>query len=218
MSGAGDQDPPPASAVQVEGVFGGTRIATPEGWRPVEQLRRGDAVLTVDGPPQPLRLARHNRIRPAGWPVSLGPLLVPPGALDNRESLLLLSGQHVLLECDLAEVQCGEPFALVPAAALDGFRGIFRVTPPAETVAVSLGFAQEELVYAAGSTLLRCGGTEPAENPVQAMLTRARGGRSPALSLEQAAHLIACLVAEEAGAALRGLTFQAARARGANRP
>lgn len=218
MSGAAKHEPPRASAVLVEGFLGGTRIATPDGWRPAEELRAGDPVLTVDGPPQPLRLARHSRIRPAHWPAALAPLLVPPGALENREALVLLSGQHVLLESDWAEAQCGEPFALLPAAALDGFRGIGRHAPPVEAVAVSLGFARDELVYAAGTTLVRCGGVEPAADPLQAMLTRAHRGYPPALSLEQALHLLACLVAEEAGLALRSLPAYAARTRGANRP
>ncbi|SNX67422.1 Hint domain-containing protein [Cereibacter ovatus] len=210
-----EQDTPQGAAVLVEGIFAGTSVATPKGWRAAELIREGDAVLTMDGPPQPVRMARHSRIRPAQWPPSLAPLHVPPGALDNRAALLLLSGQLVLLETERAETLCGEPFALVPAAALDGFRGIARMPPPDETLAVSLGFAQEQVIYAAGATLLRCAGLEVPEDPVQAMLTRTAVARPPALTLEQGLHLIACLLAEEAGAALRG---QAARERGANRP
>ncbi|MGP3695751.1 Hint domain-containing protein [Rhodobacter sp. NSM] len=218
MTGAGNRDPARGTAVLVEGFLGGTPIATPAGWRAVESLRAGDPVLTVDGPPQTIRLARHCRIRPALWPPRLAPLRVPPGALKNREELVLLSGQQVLLECDQAESQFGEPFALVPAAALEGFRGIFRDPPAGEPLAVTLGFGEEELVYAAGAALLRCGPSEPPRDAVQALFARAGAGIAPALSLEQGLHLVACLVAEEAGAALRQLPLQAAFARGAKRP
>ncbi|WP_186312268.1 Hint domain-containing protein [Cereibacter sediminicola] len=218
MTGAGEQEPPRATAVLVEGFLGATPIATPEGWRPAESLQTGDAVLTFAGPPQPIRRAQHSRVHPADWPRRLAPLRVPVGALENHEELLLLSGQQVLLQCDQAESQFGEPFALVPAAALEGFRGIVRARVPGRPLAVTLNFAQEELVYAAGAALLRCPASEGPDDPLRALLARAESGRTPALSLEQSLHLVACLVAEEAGAVLRQFPLQAARARGANRP
>ena len=200
MSDRGKQGRPRASAVMAEGLFAGTSVATPAGWRPVETLEEGDAVLTLGGRVRRLTQVRPSRIEPAFWPATLAPLLAPPGALGNRVPLVLLSGQRVMLATGPAGDHAGGPFALVPAAALDGYRGIVRVPPPAEAVAVTCAFAQAEVILAAGMACLACGGTESRENPVASLLAP---DQPPALNMEQAAELVARLVAEEAAAVLR---------------
>ena len=202
----------------VEGIVGGTTVATTVGWRPVERIREGDALLGADGRSRVVELVRHSPIRPSGWPASLVPLLVPAGALANREDLVLLSGQLVLLETGPVDAVMGERSVLVPAAALDGFGGIARVRPVDGSVVVSLGFARDELILASGALLLRCPGSGVASDPLRAMRARAARGCPPALSLEQAVALVACLVAAEAGSGLRGAGVYAARDWGENLP
>lgn len=82
----------------------GTRIRTPRGEVPVELLKTGDLLDTLDHGPQPLRwigtttfdaadLARHPHLRP---------VLIPPGALGNDRALLV-SPQHCMLLRDTTQ-------------------------------------------------------------------------------------------------------------------
>lgn len=71
----------------------GTRIATPEGLRPVEALRPGDAVLTLDRGVQPILWARHRQVCGTG---AQAPIRFAPGVLGNGRALKL-SPQHRVL-------------------------------------------------------------------------------------------------------------------------
>lgn len=183
-------------SVIAEGIVASTPIATPKGWRAAGSLRQGAQVLTFDGGPQEVAFAHLHPINamfPAYWP-----LLVPPWALDNREDLLLLPEQKVLIECDVAEELYGDPFALIPAQALAGWRGIDRSRPQDGALAVTLGFSAPQVIYASRGVLLSCPGASlfDLDWPV---------ADHAAYTLTQARHLVACMMAEEAGAALRGL-------------
>jgi hypothetical protein len=120
---------------------------------------------------------------------------VPAWALDNREEITLLPEQKVLIEADVAEELYGDPFALVPAQALEGWRGIARRRPPPTFSVVQLGFASPHVLYASRGLLLSCPGDPFAD-----------GGWADqgycTYSLAQARHLVACMIAEDAGAAL----------------
>lgn len=143
---------------QAEGIVAGTRIATAMGWRAVESLAPGDMVMTFDHGMRPVisveRLALwsgHGRC-----PRSLMPLAVPVGALGNSAPMLLLPEQTVLVESDLAEQVFGDPFALIPAAALEGYRGIDRITPHQTVEIVLIRFAEAEVIYANGTGMIHC--------------------------------------------------------------
>lgn len=103
----------------------GTRIATPDGEVPVEQLRLGDAILTRDGGARPVKWIGRRRYGAhlvARQP-QLRPVRIARGALGGGRPrrILYLSALHgvVLPSPDGAEV-------LVPAAALVGCWGITR--------------------------------------------------------------------------------------------
>lgn len=189
-----------------EGVLDGTLIATPGGWQAVEHLSPGDRVLTFDGGPQEI-VAVQMALVQAGqdWPRAHWPLEVPDGALGNRGLLRLLPGQPVLLECDLAEEMFGDPFVLIPAAALEGWRGITPGPPMASETVRMLVLPMDEVIYAAGHTLLFCPADSSAGLPDFDLRQRGEGraGYVP-LSLPSAREFVACLIAEEVGAALRG--------------
>lgn len=131
---------------------GDLRVATAIGWRPAAALTEGDPVLTFDHGLQPLaEVIRHTGPCDDAEPA----LHVPPGALGQTDALILLPGTAVLIESDLAEELYGDPFVLIPQAALDGFRGI---RPVAATAAggVTLRFDRDEIVFTQPGALLLC--------------------------------------------------------------
>ena len=140
------------------GLIGGTRVATPRGWCPVEILHPGDSVLTFDHGMQTVREIGRSTpwsgavlFGPADWP-----LRVPAGALGNRSDLLLQPRQPVLLESDFAESRFGDPFAQVQAATLLGVRGIVRVPPSPRLEAFTLRFPGAEVIFASAGALCLC--------------------------------------------------------------
>jgi hypothetical protein len=141
-----------------DGLIAGTLVATETGWLPVEELRRGDRVVTFDHGLQPLRAISHARLvtRTGPLPRAALPLAVPALALGNRRAMTLLPEQAVLIESDRAEELYGDPFTLIPAAALDGHAGITRTQPQAETDVIFAEFENDELVYAEGMVLAYC--------------------------------------------------------------
>lgn len=154
----------PAPAALTEGLAADTLIATETGWQRAADLRPGDRIVTFDNGLQPLRRAIRGEFAEPGidLPTAAQPLSVPTGALGNRRPMVLLSGQSVLIESDAAESLYGDPFALIPAAALEGWKGIARLRPGAELEVVYLEFDGDEIVYAEGMALVQCGRRQPA--------------------------------------------------------
>jgi len=154
MSGAFDG----GLATVMTGLMHGTRVASTAGWRPVEAVAVGDKVLTFDeGMQTVVRVTRtpiwHDDV---ACPRHIWPLEVPVGALGNRELILLMPSQSILIESDMAETMFGDPFALIPALALDGVRGICRVPPPSGAEAITLHFEEEQVVFANSGAMFFC--------------------------------------------------------------
>lgn len=178
------------------GMIAGTKVATPNGWRGVEAIAPGDRVLTFDGGMQPvLDVQCHIVHLTPGTATHLWPMHVPAGALGNRTDMWLLAEQSVLVESDTAEEVFGDPFALIPAMALEGVRGIDRVAPPARFEVIVLRFAEDEIVFANVGALFHCpkGGTI-----LDAALDDA-GPRYAVLPLDKAALLVEFLEIEDRG-------------------
>lgn len=182
-------------ALRTYGLLAGTRVASNLGWRAVEALAVGDMVLTFDNGMQEIVEVRRASIWldapdtvAAQWPV-----VVPVGALDNREELTLLADQGVLVESDAAADIYGDPFAIVPAAALVGLRGIHRAAPSQYVELIMIYFAEEQVIYAEGGALIHC--------PLRRMALDCYIGNDQAgydvLALEDAAHLADCLAIED---------------------
>lgn len=190
-----------ASGGSGSGIIAGTRIATESGWQRAEDLAAGTRVLTFDsGLRRILEMTRgviwdFDQRCPSG----LYPLAVPALSLGNTAAMLLLPDQNVLIESELEEALSGEPFVLLPAAALAGYRGIDRIAPLGRTEIVGLRFAEDEIVYANGVRLIHC-----PRDPVGAFAgpgsRHARQSR-PAyrpIGLDQARRLIDLLIADDA--------------------
>lgn len=140
------------------GLVTGTRVATSIGWRMVEAIAPGDMALTFDGGMQVVRRITRNILWSSSknCPEHLWPLHVPAGALGNQNDMQLLPEQVVMIESDAAEECFGDPFALLPAAALRGFNGITSIKPHGDIVVYTLHFDEEQIVFACSSALFHC--------------------------------------------------------------
>ena len=139
------------SALARSGFIQGTKVEAADGWRPVESLMRGDAVYTFDGGLREIRSIHREEIRPVRV------LNVPGGVLDNCAEMVLLPGQHMLMDLPGAEEAFGSPMGLIPAAALAGWNGVEWVNWKARKVeVVTLVFDEEELVWGNSGALFHC--------------------------------------------------------------
>ena len=147
-----------ATAGIATGLVSGTRIATNLGWRMVESIAPGDTALTFDGGMQVVRRISRNILWSSSknCPEHLWPLVVPAGALGNKDEMMMLPEQVVMIEADAAEELFNDPFALVHAADLKGFNGIDRIKPQAEIVVYTLHFDEEQVVFACSGALFHC--------------------------------------------------------------
>ena len=134
--------PPPAC------FMAGTRILAPGGWRPVEQLRRGDLVMTADAGPQPVRavISRHVSETELTNIPSVRPIVFRKGRLGNTRDLWLSRQHCVLMIAEGEEV-------LVRAAHLERFcgRGVRRANGRREVQYLHLDLPHHHLVYAEGA-------------------------------------------------------------------
>jgi hypothetical protein len=161
----------------MHGIAAGTRLATEHGWRDAGKIRVGDRVHTFDNGLQQVRAVTRGTHFMAGddLPDFANPILVPARALGNEDALMLLPEQIVVIESDVAEEVTGDPFALVPAKALIGFRGIDRIHELRPVDVVTLHFETDEVIYAEGGALMLA----PSSVPGQAMLDRLEEAENP---------------------------------------
>jgi hypothetical protein len=140
------------------GLMAGTQVATQMGWRDVAAIAVGDLVLTFDGGMQAVAAVERQTFATGGElaPGDTWPIFVPAEALGNRDDMFLLPQQSVMIEADAAEEVFGDPFAMIPALALEGFRGITRVPPADQIELITLAFAQDEVVFVNTGALIHC--------------------------------------------------------------
>jgi hypothetical protein len=107
----------------------GTRIATPDGDLPVERIRPGDWLNTLDNGPQQVRWVGMRRIEgaelranPRLWPVRIAAGALSPG-MPHAD--LVVSQQHrMLVRSPIAARMTGKAEVLVAARHLIGLPGI----------------------------------------------------------------------------------------------
>ena len=188
------------------GLYAATPVLTAFGWRCMADLAPGDLVLTGDSGLAAVRLIRPD-LRAALWSV-----LVPPGALGNETAILLPPGQPVLIESRFALPFCGEAVALVPATALEGWRGIIPHVPPQPEPILHIQLARSGTIFAGPG--LRAGVEGTTDSPFD-LARLMQAPCRPQLPLAAARLLVASLIAEEAGQSL--YQSQAAALRAPNR-
>lgn len=101
----------------------GTRILTPLGQRPVEDLRPGDEVVTRDNGVQTLRWTGCRRVAGHG---ALAPIRISAGALDNSRDLLVSPQHRMLHRSATANLYFDSPEVLIPAKHLVNGRTIIQ--------------------------------------------------------------------------------------------
>lgn len=145
-----------------KGLTVGSKIATTQGWRPVETLTAGDAVMTFDNGVQRIT-AVTRMIQPASdiAPEISAPVIVPALALGNMDDMVLLPEQEIMIESDAAETLYGDPFALVRAKDLIGYRGISQDAGARPAEVITLHFAGDEILYMDGGAMTFCAADVP---------------------------------------------------------
>lgn len=150
----------------------GTMILTQDGEKPVETLRAGDKVITMDHGVQPVRWIGSSHVtgtRLAGHP-ELRPVLIRKDAFgENRpEQDMRVSRQHRILVDDWrAELLFGSPGGvLVPAFTLINDDTIRPDTPSDGVTYFHIAFDQHEVIYADG---LKAESFQPAHRTLEAL-------------------------------------------------
>ncbi|MCV2881362.1 Hint domain-containing protein [Actibacterium sp. XHP0104] len=125
----------------------GTRILTPRGERPVENLEPGDLVITADHGLQPIRWIGKRSVAAQD---DLAPVRIRKGTLGNTRDLLVSPQHRMLLSGYRAELLFGETEVLAPAIHLIDDHAVTRQRQDSVTY-VHLLFDRHEVIYAEGT-------------------------------------------------------------------
>lgn len=133
----------------------GTRIATPNGARPVEDLAEGDQVSTKDNGDQPIRWIGNRRMSGARLlamphlrPIRLRANILGQG--EPNEDLLVSPDHRILLQGPTAEALFNTPEVLVAARDLLNDRSITVDHTLREVTYIHLMLDQHQIVWANG--------------------------------------------------------------------
>ena len=124
----------------------GMMIATQDGDRPVEDIRVGDRVLTLDQGPQPVRHIPQGIYDASG---DLAPIRFAKGAIGNRADLLVSPQHRVLVRGWQAELLYGRPEVLAVARHLVNGSTIRQVRG-GRVRYIHLLFDRHQLIWAQG--------------------------------------------------------------------
>ena len=106
------RQPSVVPAPVIGGIVAGTLVETETGWLPVENLRIGTRVHTLDGGLTRVLALDRRSLAPQAE-TSL--IHVPGGHFDACSDLMLVPGQHVLLDTLGDSTHGHAPYLLVPA-------------------------------------------------------------------------------------------------------
>ncbi len=170
------------------GIPAATLIETAQGWRRAGTLKPGDSLATWDGGLRPVLSVRTECVQP-GFAHHL--IRVPGGVLNNCGTVWLRPGQFVLIRSGQAAAVLDAEAVLLPAAALTGYRGIAPVPLPGLVTAITLNFADHEVIFAASGLGLHCAA---ADGSAPGTLTEC--GYLPVLDLARGRDLMALIGSE----------------------
>lgn len=124
----------------------GTLIATRRGSIPIEDLKPGDEVITMDHGFQAIRWIGSTRVAASGH---LAPVVIRKGAMGNDRDLRVSPQHRMLVRGWHVELMFGQKEALVPAKALINDETVFQLE--GGTVEYfHMMFDRHELIYAEG--------------------------------------------------------------------
>ena len=141
-----DQDVTPTQMEAIPCFTPGTLIETALGPQPVETLREGDLVHTMDHGPQPIRWIGQRRVMGVG---AFAPIRFDRGAIGNARPLLVSPQHRMLMTGWRAELHFGQPEVLVAAKHLVNGTTI-RVEPRRDVTYLHLLFDAHEILWAEG--------------------------------------------------------------------
>ncbi|TFL18198.1 peroxidase family protein [Jannaschia formosa] len=124
----------------------GTRIATAQGPRPIDTLRPGDLVWTLDRGLQAVRWVGRTEVPARG---RLAPIRFEAGALGNARAFEVSRQHRMLLASGLSEVLFGTSEVLAPAHALLDRPGVSQREGGTVTY-IHILFDRHEIVSAEG--------------------------------------------------------------------
>ena len=146
-NGVGQEDTGIVQINQLPCFVAGTLIDTPTGPVPVQDLRPGDLVLTLDNGAQPLRWIGAREIEARD---NFAPIRICAGSY-GAEADVLLSPQHRVLIRDVwAELLFGESEVLVKAKDLVNDKTVRREESETPVTYVHLLFDQHNIVTSSG--------------------------------------------------------------------
>ncbi|MCC7319622.1 MAG: Hint domain-containing protein [Rubellimicrobium sp.] len=148
-------------AGHMTGMLALTQVETAAGWRAARTLLPGMRVQTFDGGLAIIRRVERHALSDTSEPV----MHIPGGALSNCADLWLAGGQRLLLAGAPVEALFDCAAIQVRACALAGFRGIACAKAPVAGEIVSLGFDQDEAVFANTGSLLYFPAAQRAQAP-----------------------------------------------------
>lgn len=117
----------PSTPPTVPCLVEGTLILTAHGEIPVEHLRAGDRVQTLDNGLQPIVWAGHRKVCALG---SMAPIRFEAGTVGNRRKLLVSPQHRMLVAGAAAQLVFGDAEAFAAAAHLLTGRAVRRVYRP----------------------------------------------------------------------------------------
>jgi hypothetical protein len=131
----------------------GTRIDTPQGARPVEELAPGDLVTTLHNGSQPVRWVGSRWVSHADMQLreDLRPVQLEAGAFGNPAPLLVSPRHRILLNDWRAQVYFGEDEVLIPAQALINGASVRQILPESGVTYLHLLFDRHEVIIAEGT-------------------------------------------------------------------
>ena len=142
-----------AAAPVVGGIVAGTLVETATGWTPVESLRIGAQVHTLDGGLTRILALDRRTLAPL---TETALIHLPGGNYDACSDLMLVPGQHVLIDTLGDSCYGRAPYVLVPAMALTADPLIRRDAPDLAVEVITPLFAEEEVIFANSGVLLHC--------------------------------------------------------------
>lgn len=131
----------------------GAMVATPDGPVRTDRLRRGDAVLTLDSGPQPIRWIGKRRIRFDPRPHPGQPVQIAKGAFGPglpTHDLILSPSHRVLMQTAPCHALHDPLGALAPAKALTRLPRVRRLTGRREITYFNLLLPRHEVIIADG--------------------------------------------------------------------
>jgi len=145
----------PDAIVDVPCFLAGTRIATPDGPRRVEDLQPGDKVRCADGSLDSVIWSGQKTVLPGFMEThGLWPICIPANTLGPNtpsRDLRVSPNHRMQLANDLCAILFGEAEVLVPAKFMLGFDGVYEDRAPAQITYCHILFATHRVVLAEGA-------------------------------------------------------------------